>query len=199
MIIDKIERKRNKTIVYSGENVYEFLPEILSKYDLKEGETDGKRFFEIKNESDRLLCKRRLYSLIDRTEKSKEGYVQALTERGFAYPIVKELTDEAEQKGWIDDRRFAECYLHTHRNNKGWFRLAAELKQKGVSEEIVSSFREEYGDHVEECKKTAEKLMRSVGNTYENRQKVYAKLLRKGFGYDEISVALASFDNDSYQ
>lgn len=193
MIIEKIETKRNKTTVYSDTTEYEFAPEIIAKYDIKEGETNGKTFFDAKKESDKLLCKRRLYSLVDRSEKSKQGYLDALTQRGYPYPIAKEAVEEAEKKGLIDDRRFAECYLHTHEKSKGWFRLSAELRSKGVSEEIVESFREDYSDHAAECKKLAEKYMRSVENTYENRQKVFLKLMRKGYSVDEIGSSMRAF------
>lgn len=193
MIIDKIEKKRNKTNVVCGENEYEFSPEIIAEFHLSEGEIDGKTFFEAKKESDRRLAKRRLYALIDRTEKCKKGYIDALTLRGLPYPAVLEAVEEAEKKGWIDDRRYAECYIHLHEKTKGWFRLAAELRAKGVSDEILSSLKEEYADHTDECVRLVEKYMRSTENTFENRQKVYAKLMRKGFSSDEIHTALDKY------
>ena len=196
MIIDKIETKRNKTSVRVGENEYPFLPEILAEFGIEEGETDGKKFFEAKEKSDRILCRRRLNGMIERAEKSKQGYLDGLVERGFNFKIAKDAVDEAEAKGYIDDRRFAECYLNLHGKSKGWFRLAAELKQKGVSEEIVDKLKDDFGDHGAECAKCAEKFVRGLEATYENRQKVYAKLIRKGFTTDEIARALENFGNN---
>ena len=198
MIIDKIETKRNKTTVFCGEKSYSFHPQILSKYDVKEGEIDAKKFFEAKNESDRLLCRRQLYALIDRSEKSKNAYIDALTNRGHAYKIAAEEADEAEKRGLIDDRRYAECYLHLHEKAKGWYRIANELKAKGVPAEIVDELKEDFGDHTEECARQAEKIMKGQENTYENRQKAYAKLMRKGFSSDEIVRALEKYGSGSF-
>ncbi len=198
MIIDKIETKRNKTTVFCGEKSYPFYLPILQKYDLKAGEIDAKTFFEAKNESDRILCRRQLYALIDRSEKSKNAYIDALTARGHAYKIAAEEADAAEAKGLIDDRRFAECYLHLHEKSKGWYRIANELKVKGVPAEIVDGLKEDFGDHTEECIRQAEKIMKGVENTYENRQKAYAKLMRKGFSSDEIVRALEKYGSDCF-
>lgn len=190
MIIDKIETKRNKTTVFCGEKSYPFFPQTLLKYGVKEGEIDSKIFFEAKNESDKLLCRRQLYALIDRSEKSKSAYIEALVSRGHSYKIAVEEADAAEAKGLIDDKRYAECYLHLHESAKGWYRIANELRVKGVPAEIIDSLKEDFGDHTNECIKQAEKIMKNVENTYENRQKAYAKLMRKGFSSEEITRAL---------
>lgn len=196
MIIDKIETKRNKTTVYCGEKNYPFVLDVLEKYGIKEGETDGRVFFMAKDESDRILCKRALYAMIDRSEKSKKGYVDGLTGKGFSCLLASEIADEAEKRGLIDDRRYAECYIHLHGRTKGWYRIRAELKQKGVPEEIILSFCEEFGDRNEECKALAQKLRKGMDNTYENRMKLYAKLARRGYSTQEISYALDSFAED---
>ena len=198
MLIDRIEKKRNKTNVICGETEYEFCPEIITKFNLSSGEIDGKTFFEAKKESDKILAKRRLASLIDRTEKCKKGYIDALTARGFSYHVALEAVEEAEKKGWIDDKRYAECYIHLHEKTKGWFRLAAELRAKGVPEEILSLLKEEYEDHSEECARLVEKYMRAVENTFENRQKIYAKMMRKGFSSGEIRNALDKYGDSEY-
>lgn len=195
MIIDKIETKRNKTTVFCGEKSYPFHLETLLKYNVKEGEIDPKTFFDAKNESDRILCRRQLYALIDRSEKSKSAYIDALVSRGHSYKIAVEEADAAEAKGFIDDRRYAECYLHLHEKTKGWYRIANELRVKGVPAEIIDSLKEDFGDHTDECIKQAEKIMKNVENTYENRQKAYAKLMRKGFSSEEIGRALDRFGN----
>lgn len=190
MIIDKIETKRNKTTVFCGEKSYPFSLQTLLKYGVKEGEIDAKTFFDAKNESDKLLCRKQLYALIDRSEKSKSAYIDALTSRGHSYKIAVEEADAAEAKGLIDDKRYAECYLHLHESAKGWYRIANELRVKGVPAEIIDSLKEDFGDHTSECIKQAEKIMKNVENTYENRQKAYAKLMRKGFSSEEITRAL---------
>ncbi len=190
MIIDKIETKRNKTTVYVGEKIFPFCPEILQKYGISEGETDGKKFFEAKDESDLILTRRALYAMIDRSEKSKKGYLDALTGKGYPYSKCLQAVTEAEEKNLVSDERYAECFIHSHEKTYGWYRIAAALKAKGVPEDIVSSFKEDFGDHTDECVKAAKKLSKNVEKTYENKQKLYAKLIRKGFGSDEIARAL---------
>ena len=170
MIIDKIETKRNKTTVFCGEKSYPFSLQTLLKYGVKEGEIDAKTFFDAKNESDKLLCRKQLYALIDRSEKSKSAYIDALTSRGHSYKIAVEEADAAEAKGLIDDKRYAECYLHLHESAKGWYRIANELRVKGVPAEIIDSLKEDFGDHTSECIKQAEKIMKNVENTYRRRE-----------------------------
>ncbi len=196
MQIENIQKKRTKWLVTADGKEYAFAPSVAEKYSLTEGIIDGRRFFDIKDESDAVLCRRALYDMIDRSEKTRAGYLDALTEKGFPFPMCLREVDEAVGKHLIDDRRYAECYLHVNKSSKGWFRLALELKAKGVSEEIISSFYEEYGDRSEECRRYAERFLKNVPDTFEDRQKVFAKLMRKGFSSDEITAAFDSIGRE---
>ncbi len=195
MQLETITKKRNGVLLVLDGEEYLIDTEIFGKYAFDVGKIDGHAFFKMKEESDALRCHRYLLDQINRYEKTAKGYLETLLGKGFPYPICQKEIEEAVQKRYIDDRRFCECYLTAGKNKKGWNRLAMELKAKGVDEEILLSFHEEFGDGSEACRKETKKLLKHDDGSYQSRQKIFQKLLRKGFSADEIKRCLA-FDPD---
>ena len=73
----------------------------------------------------------------ERTRAEMRSY---LRRRGHGESIVRDLTEELVAAGLLDDRRFAVIYLMDRMRLKpvGSRRARAELRAKGVSEEIIA-------------------------------------------------------------
>lgn len=97
----------------------------------------------------------------------------------FSRMIVERLCD----KGYLDDRRFAEWYVENRFVKKGVSRkrLKMELVKKGVATDIIDEVLSGRDDEEEVRKMIARKKAK-----YNDPQKLIAYLCRQGFSYDLV-------------
>ena len=88
-----------------------------------------------REEQARNLCLR-LLTARARTRAELEGQ---LTKRGYPDEVSERVLDRLSQVGLIDDRDFAEQWVQSRRVNagKGKRALAAELRTKGVDDDVI--------------------------------------------------------------
>ena len=112
----------------------------------------------------------------------KPGYDQSLVE-----PVFKRL----EERGYIDDRRFAELWLENRNITKGSSlkKLRLELAQKGVAQSIIEEvFASSDRDELAELRK----MIARKAKKYPDEQKLIQYLLRQGFNYSDILDELSA-------
>src|ERR1700755_3545225 len=92
---------------------------------------------ESREERARNLCLR-LLTARARTRSELEGQ---LTKRGFPDEVSNRVLDRLAQVGLVDDAGFAEQWVRSRRVNagKGKRALAAELRTKGVDNEVITA------------------------------------------------------------
>jgi regulatory protein len=117
--------------------------------------------------------------------KEREGVSQALTDRVF---------ERLEQKGYIDDEKFARYWVDNRNQAKGTSlrKLQNELRAKGVASAVIDNTvaQSERDDSSELAKMLAKKRRK-----YPDDQKLMQYLVRQGFRYDDVKAAVAS-DNE---
>jgi regulatory protein len=122
---------------------------------------------------------------------------------GFEEGIIDQIIERLERGGLVDDQNFAEMWVE----NRSEFRprgsraLRMELRQKGISERIISEALEEL-DEETLAFKAARKQARKYKNLewVEFRKKLTGFLARRGFNYSEIAeVAPKVWDELSSQ
>lgn len=118
--------------------------------------------------------------------KEKQGYSPALAER-----VLQKL----QQKGNIDDEKFARWWVENRNFTKGTSlrKLSAELRAKGVASEIIEHV---VSDSDRSDSSELAKMIAKKRNKYDDNQKLMAYLARQGFSYDDIRSALAN-ESDS--
>src|SRR6478609_2374823 len=92
---------------------------------------------ESREEQARNLCLR-LLTARARTRSELEGQ---LTKRGFPDEVSNRVLDRLAQVGLVDDADFAEQWVRSRRTNagKGKRALGAELRNKGVDNEVITA------------------------------------------------------------
>ncbi len=60
-----------------------------------------------------------------------------ITERPL--DIIKVILDDFQQRGWLSDARFAEQMVHARKSKFGSARVASELKEKGVADDLIAA------------------------------------------------------------
>lgn len=106
--------------------------------------------------------------------------------------VVNRLTD----RGYLDDADFAKRWVATRRLLKSTSkrRLAQELRQKHVADDIIQLVLEE--DETDEHQVLRELVERKRKQTkYQDNLKLMQYLSRQGFNYEDIKTALMDVDD----
>lgn len=106
---------------------------------------------------------------------------------------IPALLDDFKKRGWLSDARFAEQIIHARSHKFGSAKIARELREKGVADELIA-------EAVSQVKEN------ELGNAHEVWRKKYdaapksrdewarqARFLQsRGFGFDVIKKVLNS-------
>lgn len=76
--------------------------------------------------------------LLARREHSRTELKRKLAGHSEDPAEVERLLDDLQQRGWLSDARFAEQLAQVRRGKYGSMRIAHELREKGVSEELIA-------------------------------------------------------------
>lgn len=102
---------------------------------------------------------------------------------------------------FIDDRRYALNYVLFKAENKSRKYIENRLKVKGINDSLIEAACEEYycdndNDELIQIEKLIKKKLsgKNVSElTYEEKQKIYSYLYRKGYTFDGINKAFNEF------
>ena len=104
---------------------------------------------------------------------------------------IDAVLDELVARGWLSDERAATQLLHAKRSRFGTQRIAHELRQKGIAEELISAALPELKESELEAARGV--WQRKFGIAPQD-EKEKAKQMRfmqsRGFGFDVIFQAL---------
>ncbi|MCK9594195.1 MAG: regulatory protein RecX [Candidatus Omnitrophica bacterium] len=126
-----------------------------------------------------------------RLRTEKELY-QRLKRKSFSEGCVNKTLEFLKAKRFIDDRLFAKAWVESRlKKPLGLRRLAAELKIKGVAEEIINSrlneakkgYSEE--DVVKEIIRQKQEKTRGI-DPLKAKKRIYSYLLRRGFSPEVV-------------
>ncbi|HWT40775.1 MAG TPA: regulatory protein RecX [Dongiaceae bacterium] len=121
-----------------------------------------------------------------KTGDIKKGVSKELTERVF---------ERLQQKGYIDDEKFARFWVENRNVRKGssMRRLQAELSAKGVDRALVEQILD---DSDRSDSGELKKIIAKKAGKYDDEQKLIAYLARQGFRYDDIREALDTTNDE---
>lgn len=115
-----------------------------------------------------------------------------LKDKGYDGEIITLALDKLLLYHYVDDYAYAKSYISSKSKKYGAFRIKAELRRKGVDSEIIDGLLDE-ADPLG-AYNTAKKYINSHRNT--DKQKLKRFLSGRGFGWDEITSALAQLDEE---
>ena len=153
-------------------------------------------------DDERIKAKRRaMYILAQRDHSKKELYDKLI--KNYPDDLCRLVVDLMCEPSVIDEEKYSEKLYRAY-INKGWgkSKIRFELRRKGLPDSLISQREQEYDteDFIDEIirlvnKKYADKLDFS---DYKSVQRVTAALARRGFGYEDIKLALSRIKNGDY-
>ena len=156
---------------------------------------DQENFYQTQTESpaarEAAAATQQALALLARCEQCRSGLERKLLQKGFSKGTVDGVLDALEERGLLDDLRFARAWLNSRRigHQEGRTRLLAELGARGISKETskeaVDDFFEEFNEE-EICARAVKKFL---SRGYQG-DKLMAAMTRAGFSYKMTAAAL---------
>jgi regulatory protein len=131
-----------------------------------------------------------------RTKNRKTGEYETHEKKGYDASLIPLVFSRLEERGYIDDYRFAELWVENRNISKGASikKLRLELQQKGISntitDEVLAKTSRNEADELR-------KIIMRKAKKYPDEQKLVQYLLRQGFNYSDISDELSSIASSS--
>ncbi|WP_284037347.1 recombination regulator RecX [Neobacillus sp. 114] len=171
--------------------------DVLIKFGLKKGmEVDEFSLLEIQYQDDIRKAYNLAVHYLARRIRSEKEIRDYLDEKEMEEPVINEVIHKLTAQKYINDREFAFAFVRTQANttDKGPDVVKQELKQKGISEVILVEALKEFTQEqqIEKASKLIEKFFKkgSKDSLRTKKQKLEQMLLRKGYSYEVIQIAL---------
>lgn len=112
---------------------------------------------------------------------------------------IPSLLDEFKKRGWLSDARFTEQLVHARKSKFGSHRVANELREKGVADDLVERAVETIKAHeLENAQDVWKKKFKNFPSSREEWAKQARFLQSRGFGFEIIKKVLDSkFEHDN--
>jgi len=141
----------------------------------------------MKSKPDPGELRERAVGLLARREHSRAELARKLGQSGFDACDIQPLLDEFEEKKWLSDRRFAESYVADHRARAGAIKLAFDLRQRGVADNIIEAVLSDNRDsELERAQAVWQKKFGSAPADMTERARQMRFLQSRGFGTEVI-------------
>lgn len=196
MVVTKTEAvtKTKYKVYIDGQFAFVLYKGELSRYQVKEGNEISREIYD--KIHDEVLMKRaklRAMHLLNDMGRTESQLKMKLDQGGYPEDIVEMALAYVKSFGYVNDLNYARNFIESRKNKKSRLELKMLLKEKGVSQEHIERAMEECyekEDSVEAIRKIMEKRHYCPEEaSYEEKQKIMAYLVRKGFSYDDIKRA----------
>lgn len=190
-IKQQIKRKDRYSIFIDGKYGFALSESGLLSSGLKIGrELTGQELEELKSFSSQDKGLYRVLELLARRPRSEGEIKDYLKKKGYSEEEREKILNTLSAKAYINDESFATAWVESRRLLKPTSKrkLRLELRQKKISDEVISKVMEDdTADEKEIIKELIAK--KSQQSRYKDRQKLMQFLARQGFNYPDIKAA----------
>ena len=214
--IQLMPRKKNRVLVHlegpEGIEPLEIALDVMERSGIHVGDSvTAKDLAQLQEDDTKWRVRQAALHLLSYRPRAEQELRARLRSKGFPHALVEWCLRLLEEQGLINDHAFASAYVRSRIRvrPRGRFRLAQELRQKGVSAEVAEQAIDQAFDNEETserdlaCAATRRWLDRQGSTLIERlastdrsrereraRQRLHAFLTRRGFGSDLIRVGM---------
>lgn len=140
----------------------------------------------------------RYLSFKPRTQKE---VVEKLKQKEFSEEIIDTVIELLISYRYIDDIKYTDDFISDSINlkNRGHIRIKQELRQRGISGDIIENAFLELDTKDEEIDKAYHLIcdkIKSNNPDFKEKNRINNLLMRRGFSYDDIKSAFHRFDEN---
>ena len=145
--------------------------------------------------------RQRALDYLSKREYSIAELAQKLSKVAQQYELdaeeIPEILVDFKKRNWVSDTRFTEQILHARKSKFGSMRIAHELKEKGVSDELISEAMQEVKvDELSNARGVWQKKFSSHPTTREEWAKQARFLQSRGFSFEIIKKVINEQEHD---
>jgi regulatory protein len=138
--------------------------------------------------------------LLTRRDYTTSEIERKLTDRGYEADAIAEVVQSLTRAGLLDDRRVAAAHIRTSSRikSRGKLRIARELEARGISRTLVRELTAGLSadDESASLARVIARMRVPATMDRQTRQRIFGRLLRRGFSPDAISKALRFQDQE---
>jgi len=139
----------------------------------------------------RQKLRKSMMGLLARREHSKLELQQKMQNRGFSDELISQNIENFAKQGWQSDFRYAEMLIRSRISKRhGPLKITMELKQKGLTDDIISLSMQIDVNWSEVARKALIKKYSSQPIVQNDKNKRYRFLQQRGFYNEQIKWAL---------
>lgn len=140
-------------------------------------------------------AKKRAMHLLERMDRTEQELRKKLMEGEYPEDLVEEAIAYVKRFRYVDDARYADCYVRLRGASKSRGKLLAELQSKGVDREVASQVLSEYEDARDESQMILDLMQKRhydpQNATVQEQRRMYGYLMRRGFQSIDICRAIS--------
>lgn len=152
------------------------------------------RYQEIMQEIVLPRAKKRALHLLEKQDRSRANLREKLLEGGYPSAIAEMAVLYVESYHYVDDDRYTRNYVSFHKNRKSKRRLAADLRQRGITDAMIEEvIQEEYDQDERDIAKAllAKRHYDPASADRKERERNFRFLLSRGFESILVSELLS--------
>jgi regulatory protein len=191
----ELNKKEDKARLYvDGSYVLTIPVELVFEYKLKKGMDISESQLEILTEKGEVhRCNEAAYRLLSYRARSEQELIERLARKGFSTRAVERSIEYLKERGLVNDEEFA-CQWAENRlrfKPQSAFLTRRELKEKGLSEEIIEKAVENYNDYENALAAARPKALKENEVDYlVFKRRIGNFLNRRGFNYGVIKQVI---------
>ncbi|MES2365547.1 MAG: recombination regulator RecX [Pseudomonadota bacterium] len=133
----------------------------------------------------------RALDALSRREHSRMELMRKLAPHTDNPDELTALLDDLQQRGWLSDARFAEQLVNARQSRYGSRKLAYELREKGVADDLVNAaVANLHGTDLERARAIRERKFGQMPASEKEKAKQVRFLQSRGFDWDVIRKIL---------
>ena len=174
-------------ILYAGE---------LRSLDLAEGtQLSQAQYEQIRCDIIGKRAKKRAMHLLERMDRTEQELRKKLAENEYPEDLIEDAITYVKHYHYVDDARYADCYVRLRGADKSRGKLLAELQRKGVDRELASQVLAEYEEERDEPQMICELMKKRHDDpetaSLQEQRRMYGYLMRRGFQSTDICRAIS--------
>lgn len=139
-------------------------------------------------------AKKRAMHLLEKMDRTEQELRKKLLESEYPEDLAEDAIAYVKRYHYVDDARYADCYVRLRGAAKSRGKLLAELQNKGVDRDLANRVLAEYEDERDEPQMIRE-LMRKRNYdpqtaSLQDQRRMYGYLMRRGFQSTDICKAI---------
>lgn len=190
-------RHRLTQLYIDGEQAVKVDTETFLRSGLRPGdELTDEQLHELLQASDAHRAQEKALYLLEYRSHSKKELTEKIARTAASYEAAQTAADRMEELGLVDDEDYARRYAREMFLRKRWgpMRVRQELRQKGISSQLIDELLAEYDDAdatQENIQAVLEKKYADWAEDEKVRRRAFAGLQRLGYSYGDIRAAMS--------